>query len=173
MIRRPPRSTLFPYTTLFRSQRPVVAHLHRSVEVHHARVRGFDLAHAVEIGVLVLVHLFGAAHQQEPRKACDVQASVPESGSANGLELRGEQHAGGVSHKEQWLDPKPVAGHEHRIRPAVDDAESEHSGEMLHTLLAPLAVRREQYPGIAPRPETMDEATQFVAPADRSVKPAL
>src|SRR2546423_4795260 len=24
MIRRPPRSTLFPYTTLFRSQRPVV-----------------------------------------------------------------------------------------------------------------------------------------------------
>src|SRR3712207_7758997 len=27
MIRRPPRSTLFPYTTLFRSPRPVVRHL--------------------------------------------------------------------------------------------------------------------------------------------------
>src|SRR2546426_5564730 len=27
MIRRPPRSTLFPYTTLFRSIRPAVAHL--------------------------------------------------------------------------------------------------------------------------------------------------
>src|SRR2546430_3450013 len=26
MIRRPPRSTLFPYTTLFRSQQPAVAH---------------------------------------------------------------------------------------------------------------------------------------------------
>src|SRR5690349_22082496 len=26
MIRRPPRSTLFPYTTLFRSDRPVVDH---------------------------------------------------------------------------------------------------------------------------------------------------
>src|SRR3989454_2515272 len=26
MIRRPPRSTLFPYTTLFRSRRPVRAH---------------------------------------------------------------------------------------------------------------------------------------------------
>src|SRR3712207_7589227 len=26
MIRRPPRSTLFPYTTLFRSVRPVVGH---------------------------------------------------------------------------------------------------------------------------------------------------
>src|SRR3712207_6944060 len=34
MIQRPPRSTLFPYTTLFRSRRPVrrrpaAAHLHR------------------------------------------------------------------------------------------------------------------------------------------------
>src|SRR5438105_8236604 len=27
MIRRPPRSTLFPYTTLFRSQRALVEHL--------------------------------------------------------------------------------------------------------------------------------------------------
>src|SRR3712207_9539506 len=27
MIRRPPRSTLFPYTTLFRSRQPVQAHL--------------------------------------------------------------------------------------------------------------------------------------------------
>src|SRR4030043_1670798 len=31
MIRRPPRSTLFPYTTLFRSQEPLPAHV-----VHHA-----------------------------------------------------------------------------------------------------------------------------------------
>src|SRR3712207_8110257 len=29
MIRRPPRSTLFPYTTLFRSRRPLDARLHR------------------------------------------------------------------------------------------------------------------------------------------------
>src|SRR5256885_9541879 len=29
MIRRPPRSTLFPYTTLFRSQRCVLGLLHR------------------------------------------------------------------------------------------------------------------------------------------------
>src|SRR3712207_7524146 len=27
MIRRPPRSTLFPYTTLFRSERAITAHL--------------------------------------------------------------------------------------------------------------------------------------------------
>src|SRR5258708_12084279 len=34
MIRRPPRSTLFPYTTLFRSAVPQVARLHR----HRGRV---------------------------------------------------------------------------------------------------------------------------------------
>src|SRR4051812_49797710 len=29
MIRRPPRSTLFPYTTLFRSRRPAAPRVHR------------------------------------------------------------------------------------------------------------------------------------------------
>src|SRR5256886_12381204 len=37
MIRRPPRSTLFPYTTLFRSQQFVRPHLH-----------GFDVSLSVE-----------------------------------------------------------------------------------------------------------------------------
>src|SRR5258705_9434934 len=37
MIRRPPRSTLFPYTTLFRS-RPSVASAARSSSVAHYRV---------------------------------------------------------------------------------------------------------------------------------------
>src|SRR3712207_8729217 len=35
MIRRPPRSTLFPYTTLFRSEPPA----------HHACCRGYDPVH--------------------------------------------------------------------------------------------------------------------------------
>src|SRR3712207_8933998 len=49
MIRRPPRSTLFPYTTLFRSRR-VLRRLHRREEPvgrqplrlrdHHGHVRG-------------------------------------------------------------------------------------------------------------------------------------
>src|SRR2546430_11614379 len=33
MIRRPPRSTLFPYTTLFRSSGPVCSAFHRSYSV--------------------------------------------------------------------------------------------------------------------------------------------
>src|SRR2546430_3907082 len=43
MIRRPPRSTLFPYTTLFRSPRESGAHLPRLIhlrEVHAADHRG-------------------------------------------------------------------------------------------------------------------------------------
>src|SRR3712207_9110999 len=45
MIRRPPRSTLFPYTTLFRSDRPRVTvapvkHLSEEGEVYEALVLG-------------------------------------------------------------------------------------------------------------------------------------
>src|SRR2546430_11231686 len=37
MIRRPPRSTLFPYTTLFRSQcEPTGLHKHSSRDRHHS-----------------------------------------------------------------------------------------------------------------------------------------
>src|SRR3712207_8268523 len=35
MIRRPPRSTLFPYTTLFRSRRLPQARLHRYARASH------------------------------------------------------------------------------------------------------------------------------------------
>src|SRR2546422_7274112 len=35
MIRRPPRSTLFPYTTLFRSHRNLVANLIQTAAGHH------------------------------------------------------------------------------------------------------------------------------------------
>src|SRR2546422_8225690 len=38
MIRRPPRSTLFPYTTLFRSHASLVA-----LEMHDVRVRGWRI----------------------------------------------------------------------------------------------------------------------------------
>src|SRR5690242_21405466 len=47
MIRRPPRSTLFPYTTLFRSPRDgELPHRigHLAQEVHHARATGLALA---------------------------------------------------------------------------------------------------------------------------------
>src|SRR2546422_7983996 len=40
MIRRPPRSTLFPYTTLFRSRRPVRARRLRADFPEYDRVSG-------------------------------------------------------------------------------------------------------------------------------------
>src|SRR5256885_14288312 len=50
MIRRPPRSTLFPYTTLFRSRRPIrrtpqqwIADLERNVIVDSVLVRGGEV----------------------------------------------------------------------------------------------------------------------------------
>src|SRR2546425_987335 len=44
MIRRPPRSTLFPYTTLFRSSQRAVTHAHRDALEHEDR-RAAPIAH--------------------------------------------------------------------------------------------------------------------------------
>src|SRR2546426_6923548 len=48
MIRRPPRSTLFPYTTLFRSRR---AHPPARLETDEERRRGKTAARAQRVGV--------------------------------------------------------------------------------------------------------------------------
>src|SRR3712207_8078224 len=55
MIRRPPRSTLFPYTTLFRSIRRAV-----DPAFHHARI-----GHGIESGV----HLHHLEMLRVPRQA--------------------------------------------------------------------------------------------------------
>src|SRR2546429_1539626 len=51
MIRRPPRSTLFPYTTLFRSRRAGDGHLllHTARERHHRFVAPLPEAHEAEV----------------------------------------------------------------------------------------------------------------------------
>src|SRR5215471_3156278 len=70
MIRRPPRSTLFPYTTLFRSRRPLSAD-HRARETSTRKGRWSGGKNLVEQGLgLVLVSLLGQrklAHQNLPR----------------------------------------------------------------------------------------------------------
>src|SRR5256885_3793471 len=57
MIRRPPRSTLFPYTTLFRSERRVAVLLH--LVPRHVERRDVDLrpAEDEEAEVVALVDL--------------------------------------------------------------------------------------------------------------------
>src|SRR5687768_17794958 len=54
MIRRPPRSTLFPYTTLFRSQPD--ADEHGEVVPVHVEVRGADLRALVRGGGAGALH---------------------------------------------------------------------------------------------------------------------
>src|SRR5256885_8511165 len=56
MIRRPPRSTLFPYTTLFRSERRAPAALYGEPFGEH----GHD---GVEVGARQVAVGIGAAHQ--------------------------------------------------------------------------------------------------------------
>src|SRR2546425_8352618 len=60
MIRRPPRSTLFPYTTLFRS---LVAHLHRRPSREVVAVGGGERPMAEEVAVRVVED--GAGRSEE------------------------------------------------------------------------------------------------------------
>src|SRR5258705_571467 len=70
MIRRPPRSTLFPYTTLFRSVAAIFGFLHdRGREVK-------SLDEVLEIGAL----------------AANVKADAPISRTSSRLNLRSEEH---------------------------------------------------------------------------------
>src|SRR3712207_9442696 len=75
MIRRPPRSTLFPYTTLFRS----ALHVHEPAEQAHAVA---DLEQEVPVGELAALGAAGRpAGVDQRRRAVGVQRA------AAGLEL--------------------------------------------------------------------------------------
>src|SRR2546421_12913727 len=72
MIRRPPRSTLFPYTTLFRSRAPApeaAPHLHQAPRVARDQARG---AGRLDVPELLLEDLGGhlrQAHGERPAEA--------------------------------------------------------------------------------------------------------
>src|SRR5688572_32663339 len=80
MIRRPPRSTLFPYTTLFRSQLHYVGKL---LELHPEDLIAVD-------------HLRHAAgeHGEEPPGAVEVigERFRPFAALGEGVEVRSEEH---------------------------------------------------------------------------------
>src|SRR3712207_7789577 len=66
MIRRPPRSTLFPYTTLFRSRVGV-------------RVDGRDLVVVVRVGMLVARRNVGIFHARIGRVGVEILVLVGEA----------------------------------------------------------------------------------------------
>src|SRR3712207_6849582 len=69
MIRRPPRSTLFPYTTLFRSAAPLIAEAH---------LAGLQVRCAENGGVV--------RHRAGPRHGLEVGVALPHPGGEPGPE---------------------------------------------------------------------------------------
>src|SRR2546426_8434309 len=72
MIRRPPRSTLFPYTTLFRSGK-VERPQHRDLALAHRLVGTRELA--VAAGLRREVHDHGGGRRQLDRKSTRLNSS--------------------------------------------------------------------------------------------------
>src|SRR2546429_6563021 len=70
MIRRPPRSTLFPYTTLFRSAIPATAIVHR-----HGRRPSLAAAYGVAaVGALLVV--LAAVHDRSEEDTAELQSPL-------------------------------------------------------------------------------------------------
>src|SRR3712207_7682464 len=78
MIRRPPRSTLFPYTTLFRSSRIAMA------EVLRRRLRGTSVDFTVRLTELALALVHFTVHT-DPE-------TTPEPVDVDDLQDRSEEH---------------------------------------------------------------------------------
>src|SRR5260370_36111901 len=109
MIRRPPRSTLFPYTTLFRSQLRTSRHAHGHGPVGVLPVAGVAAVRSAEPAVA------------EPRPVCAVRrarfhAAVLDpalDGSEAGREERRDSgYAFGAARRNQKISPigQPVSG---------------------------------------------------------------
>src|SRR3712207_8201491 len=82
MIRRPPRSTLFPYTTLFRSR-----HMTRA-QVDHEESLAARSKRVVDHGDEVLVLEGGLVRIEEPERSLQ----EPLRYDACGIEVRSEEH---------------------------------------------------------------------------------
>src|SRR5258708_22923100 len=66
MIRRPPRSTLFPYTTLFRSGQ---CRARRPARHHHRRARHHGVLPALQPDILAVGRMSGGDRKSTPLKS--------------------------------------------------------------------------------------------------------
>src|SRR5256885_8066079 len=76
MIRRPPRSTLFPYTTLFRSGRDGFAQLLHAEWTKFRTVRGWVIAAVAAALVIVILALLTANGSHAERCIGDSQGTA-------------------------------------------------------------------------------------------------
>src|SRR5256885_6457991 len=73
MIRRPPRSTLFPYTTLFRSDRNVAVLARNEARVGQPATTMHDLpGHVASHQVREIVHCRSEEHTSELQSPCNL-----------------------------------------------------------------------------------------------------
>src|SRR2546425_9013377 len=114
MIRRPPRSTLFPYTTLFRSVLPglIDSHVHPVFGDFTPRQRTVDFIDSMMNGGVTTAISAGEGHPpRRPRGVVGVKALaiVAAEADANLPPCRGEGHPGAPH-------PQPRLGAEHLAR---------------------------------------------------------
>src|SRR2546426_12833290 len=88
MIRRPPRSTLFPYTTLFRS-RAVIA---EGADGHEHRGHHVALDRELLIGVVELVGQLGIPTHEEVRQVEELHLLRHLVRRTRVAEVRSEEH---------------------------------------------------------------------------------
>src|SRR3989449_10115423 len=101
MIRRPPRSTLFPYTTLFRSQDE---HGERAPTRPHGVIDQPDRRHVVRVKPRGAAQRLGERHGRER-----VARSVRRGHRARRLELQGREQDQHQSASTGWAAPRRTA----------------------------------------------------------------
>src|SRR2546426_9622357 len=109
MIRRPPRSTLFPYTTLFRSR---AAPRHRAARVHQT--------HRAQVGLLLEL-----LHEQAVGPGEDLPIEVAQL--VTGLIGAVLRELDGEATKRRPVDPAEKALHD-PLRHDLDPAEASYLG---------------------------------------------
>ena len=62
----------------------------------------------------------------------------------------------------QWLDAKPIPGHEQAVTPTVVHHEGKHAAQVVHTILAPVLPGTDDGFGVAFGAEDVAMAPQFV-----------
>src|SRR2546430_16238092 len=100
MIRRPPRSTLFPYTTLFRSLIKRIDHRPKAIEKRSGRR---PLSRAFPSAAICLLGAFGAA--QASGQGCDVYVPTHKSNSVavvRTVGARSEERRVGKECRSRW-----------------------------------------------------------------------
>src|SRR2546425_9897232 len=100
MIRRPPRSTLFPYTTLFRS----VDDFGKPLLVQHARDEArFHLRQHEPVAVVVVADVLVVKPRQRPTLvACALVAPIPADHGIETIGVRSEERRVGKECRSRW-----------------------------------------------------------------------